>query len=120
MTVKAARGAKAKADRLFSQLIRLRGKCERCGRTDGPFDTAHVIGRRFSATRSWETNAWCLCRTCHWTVDNYADEKMSLVARTIGMDAYAGLRDRAESIKGQRFDWPAEVERLQALLKAAA
>ncbi len=119
MTVASAKGAKAKADRLFSRLIRSRGRCERCNESPGPYDTAHIIGRRFSWTRTDERNAWCLCKKCHWTVDNYSVEHVDLVRRTLGLEVYAELRAKSEQV-GAKFDWPAEVERLTALLKDAA
>ena len=116
MTVSKAKGAKAKADKLFSQLVRSRGVCERCGERSDVV-TAHILGRRFSATRTDERNAWALDPTCHYVVDNWPDEKMRLVEETIGLEVYAELRAKAESTV-RRFDWPAEVERLKGLLAA--
>jgi len=116
MTVSRAKGAKARADRLFSQLVRSRGLCERCGVRDDVV-TAHIIGRRFSKTRTDERNAWALDPTCHYVVDNFPDEKMGLVEDTIGMGVYDELRAKAESIS-TKMDWDAEVVRLSALHKA--
>lgn len=116
MTVSKARGAKARADKLFSQLIRSRGVCERCAASNNVV-TAHIIGRRFSWVRTDERNAWALCPTCHYTVDNFADEKVALVRRTIGEATYLSLRQKSEQT-GATFDWPAEVERLKARLEA--
>lgn len=116
MTVSRAKGAKAKADKLFSQLIRSRGACQVCG--DPNVVTAHIIGRRFSWTRTDEMNAWALCPSHHYEVDNYADAKMALVRKTIGEATYYALRAKSQQV-GSQFDWPAEVERLQGLLKEA-
>lgn len=49
----------------MSKLITSKGKCERCGKIDGEFDNAHVIGRRNLALRWDILNLLCLCRGCH-------------------------------------------------------
>lgn len=117
MTVKASRGAKGRADRLFSQLVRARGDCERCGNPAS--QTAHIIGRRFAKVRTDERNAWALCGSCHFLVDNFVEEKHALIARTIGWNVYSELRVKAEATK-VKVDWDAECVRLKALLEVAA
>jgi hypothetical protein len=115
VSVAQRKGAPGKADFLFSRIIRSRGFCQYPGcDSTGPYDTAHVIGRGYSATRCMEDNSWCLCRTHHALVDNWPDEKLSLVAQTIGMVRYLELRDIAKAgpPPPQRLFWPGEVERL--------
>ena len=58
------KGAKAKADRLFSLIIRARGHCESCGSTSN-LQCAHIVSRRYSHTRCDQRNAFCLCAKCH-------------------------------------------------------
>ena len=106
-------------DRLFSQLVRSRGVCQYPGCERHDVVCAHIIGRRFAKVRTNELNAWALCPTHHYAVDNWPEEKMWLVARTIGLDAYAELRAQAESI-ATRFDWKSERERLKALNPAVS
>ena len=55
---------KRKADKLFSELILLKGKCERCGirRT---LQVHHIIGRRNLNLRFDPKNAVCICSGCH-------------------------------------------------------
>jgi hypothetical protein len=99
---------------LFSRLVRSRGACERCRRTSGPFDTAHIVRRRYSATRCVEDNAWCLCRPCHQQVDGWPGDFMALVRRTIGEDRYRELCQSAQAgirLSSKLF-WRGEVERL--------
>lgn len=79
--------------------------------------TAHIIGRRFSKTRTDERNAWALDGTCHYLVDNFPDVKMALVRKTIGLHAYDELRVKAEDTT-TKMDWDAEVARLTELRKA--
>ncbi len=115
MSVARRNGAPGKADMLFSRIIRSRGGCEYPGCPSvGPFDTAHIIGRVYSATRCVEDNAWCMCRTHHQLVDQWPDEKLILVARTIGTSRYTELKETAQAgpPPPKRLFWPAEVERL--------
>lgn len=60
------------ADRLFSELIRYRDgwACGACGSPYRP-QCAHIVSRRYHATRFDRDNAVCLCAACHtrWTWD---------------------------------------------------
>lgn len=58
------KGAKAKADKYFSLIVRSRGACESCGGTAN-LQTAHIISRRYSHTRCDERNAFCMDTKCH-------------------------------------------------------
>lgn len=117
MTVARRKGAPGKADRLFSLIVRSRGRCEWPGcASQGPYDTAHVIGRSFSGTRCEEDNAWCLCRSHHAEVDQWPHKKMWLVRQTIGEPRYFELTRLAEEYRSRpttaaRF-WTDEAERL--------
>jgi hypothetical protein len=115
-------GAVAKGDRgfcdvLFSRIVRFRGGCQRCGRAGT--DTAHIIGRRYSATRCEEDNAWCLCRSCHALTGEWPLHFIALVVKTIGMDRYGELRRQAEAgIKGSSaVFWREKRAQLQARCK---
>lgn len=118
MSVKQRKGAAGRADRLWSQIIRSRGICERCGTVDS-FQAAHIIPRRYAKTRTVLDNGWCLCGTCHFEVDNFADEKMALVERTIGSERYWELRELAQDTRG-KVDWPREARRLKAIADGLA
>src|SRR3990167_3235983 len=52
------------ADKLFSQLIRSRGKCQRCF-SDKNLQCAHVVSRVNKHLRWNEDNALSLCLRCH-------------------------------------------------------
>jgi 5-methylcytosine-specific restriction protein A len=66
-----ARKAKLKdADRLFSEYIRTRDNwtCQCCGRTrenGAAIQCAHIVSRRYRATRWSRSNAIALCSKCH-------------------------------------------------------
>lgn len=112
MSVARRTGDPGKADMLFSRLVRSRGACERCGKQGT--DTAHIVRRRYSATRCVEDNAWCLCRPCHVKVDGWPHEFMWLVERTIGVPRYQELVRQANDgpALSSRLFWRGEVERL--------
>ena len=119
MTVATRKGDAGLADILFSRIVRSRGFCEYPGcKSQGPYVTAHVIGRGASGVRCVEDNAWCMCATHHALVDNWHDEKAMLVAQTIGDDRYRELRAIAEGYKRlpvtSKLWWADEVERLKA------
>jgi hypothetical protein len=117
MTTARRKGDPGKADMLFSRIVRSRGRCEYPGcASQGPYDTAHLIGRRYSATRCMEDNAVCACRSHHQLIDGWWDEKERVVDATIGQERYAELRAVAEAgipLSSALF-WAGEVERLTA------
>lgn len=123
MTVSQMKGAKGKADRLFSLIVRARagGRCARCLEVKSNVVCAHIIRRNHNWTRTEFDNAAPLCGQCHYMVDNYPDVMMGLVRATIGLDRYLELV--VQSQKREKFDWTAEAARLDAIwkqMKAAA
>lgn len=108
------KGAKGLATKLHSLIVRSRGACQKCGEsTYSKLQCAHIITRTFSAIRTDERNAWCLCARCHFRVDTHADEKMALVDETIGREEFDRLK--AKTHPPTKMDWEAEVERLTAV-----
>lgn len=117
MTVSRRKGNPGKADMLFSRIVRSRGRCEYPGcMSQGPYDTAHLIGRRYSATRCQEDNAIAACRTHHQLIDGWWDEKRKVVHATIGEDRYDELKRMAEQglQTTSTLFWADEVFRLTA------
>ena len=56
---------KRQLDPLMSKLVREKGYCERCKRTTGVLNDAHIIGR-INLTLRWDIfNHLCLCYQCH-------------------------------------------------------
>jgi hypothetical protein len=109
-------GLKGKATKLHSLVVRARGVCERCGERDySKLQCAHIVPRRYNATRVDPLASWCLCAGCHMDTTAWASEHMDLVERTIGMDAYWDLRRRAhEGVKANDAYWRGWIERLEA------
>lgn len=70
MARRTPRSVKRSCDKLFSELIRSRGRCERCG-SKNYLQCAHIYSRKFGSVRFDEENALCLCAKCHrWGHDN--------------------------------------------------
>ena len=117
MTLAKAKGARGRADRAFSKLVRSRGSCERCGGTQN-LQTSHVRSRRYSATRTDLANAQCLCATCHQFFTHHPVEFTEWIYASIGYGEYERLR--AKSLAGGKFGkafWEAEARRLEGLVK---
>lgn len=113
MPLTAAKGAKKKADDLFSKIIRSRGYCEGCGSTKN-LQTAHIISRRYSATRTNLDNAFCACAACHRYWTDHPVEFAVFVQAALGDSRYQALYMTSQS--RVKVDWDAEVERLKPLL----
>ena len=112
--MKKAKGYRGKADVLFSKIIRSQGFCERCGKNYN-LQTSHIISRRYSATRTLEDNAQCLCAGCHMYFTHWPKEFSRWITETIGVEKYEELKAKAEAVT--KVDWKAEHERLKAKWK---
>lgn len=118
MTVAYGRGAKGKATRLHSLIVRARGRCERCGDTrPDTLQCAHIVKRVFAHTRTDEANAFCLCASCHRHLENEPFEFVAFVVSRIGEAEYERLRTKAREGVNRKFDWNAEAARLEAVWK---
>lgn len=112
------KGAKGKADKLFSLIIRSAGRCAACGDNDyRKLQCAHIVSRRYSVTRTDEDNAVALCWGCHrrFTDDPFA--WVTWVYGYMGEEAYEALRVKARDGVGTKVDWSAEADRLAAIWK---
>ena len=108
---------KKECDRLFSLIVRAPRKCERCGKTDARFECAHIIGRRYTATRCMVENAWCLCSADHRFLTENPHEHVAFAVQTRGEDGYRELQRIAyEGVGSGKVDW----HELRKTLKARA
>lgn len=117
-----AAALKKKATALHSQYVRARAgyRCERCRRAYGQMQCAHIVSRRYAATRTAELNAWCLCAACHRYLTENPFEHVQFAHQTIGEGVYAALRATAYDGTGQVMKadfWAREVARLTELLE---
>lgn len=116
------KGLKGKATRLHSIVVRARGACERCGERDySKLQAAHIVPRRYSATRCDPLNSWALCAGCHLRTTEWASEHMALIEQTIGLDVYELLRQRAEAgVKANDAFWQGWIDTLTTMQRGAA
>ena len=121
MTVARAKGDKGACDRLASQLVRMRGRCQYPGCTDPHknLQAAHIIGRSWNGTRARLDNLLCLCASHHFLIDAFPDEKLWITETVYGEGHYDELREAARLGVNVKVDWRAERERLTGLLEAA-
>lgn len=109
--------AKDRATKLHSELVRARGACECCGRTEN-LQAAHIISRRYARTRTRLDNAFCLCAKCHMHFTEWPVSFGRFVTSQIGRAKYDELREYA--LSGTKVDWVAELGRLQAIAHESA
>jgi hypothetical protein len=82
-----------KLDKVFSEVVRGKGKCERCGNTD-TLQTSHIYSRSYQCVRWDELNAHCLCAGCHWWWHKNPLEAKDFVLQTHGEEGVKELRKR--------------------------
>jgi hypothetical protein len=134
VSVNYGKGAKKKAVKLHSLLVRTRAdfKCEKCGIERGAMRTnpktkkvtkvaiqcAHIISRRYNATLTDERNAFSLCGSCHF---GFGLDPLGFAQFTIGkhgtVEIYQALRKKVDD--EYKPDWDVEIERLQEMLDVA-
>lgn len=114
MPVRRYKGDKAKADKLFSEIIRSLGRCEAEG--DGracsaQLQTAHIITRKRSATRTDLRNAFCLCFAHHRYFTDYPREFSKFITNTWAQAYYDESFSR--SLIPTKLAWGDRVEFLK-------
>ena len=112
MPVKRFKGAKAKADTLFSQIIRSIGECENCYKIEH-LQCAHIISRRYSNPRTDLRNAFCLCAGCHRRYTDHPREFSRFITRTWAQEYYDHIYRKSQEVG--KIDWDDEVFRLKQI-----
>ena len=104
---------KAKCDKLWSEIVRSRGRCERCGGTSN-LQAAHIESRRFVSTRHDLDNGICLCAGCHHRAHNRPTEFTLWLVDYKGREFLEELHSRNEPTYG-KFDYEVTYEKLRKL-----
>jgi 5-methylcytosine-specific restriction endonuclease McrA len=111
------KAAKNRADRLFKQLVRQRGECERCGATadQAQLQTSHIVTRARSNTRVDPDNAFLFCATCHrwWHQFPISAARFAITHR--GEATLNRLEEAA--LQPAEVDWNEQVAVLEAMLE---
>jgi hypothetical protein len=103
-----------KADSLFSEVIRKRGSCERCGSKDY-LACHHIISRSYHKVRYNLTNGSLLCRGCHFFVTNHPLEAEEFYTDKLGKETMKSLRIHALQYD-KKLDYEEICERLKGEL----
>lgn len=129
MAVSYGKGAKKKAIKLHSEVVRARADyvCQRCGlkrgdvrdnakKTKVAIQCAHIVSRTYVATVTDERNGFSLCGACHYFLDKWPVEMTRFIIDNHGsLDAYNDLKSKVDS--GHVPNWDEEIERLKGLLE---
>jgi hypothetical protein len=117
--------ARDKADALFSLIIRAEGQCRACGyrcpcldapvrhSADCRLQCAHIVSRRYAATRCDVTNAIPLCSADHHRFTLNPDAWRAWVDEHVGADRWHLLYERANTTT--KTDWPAVLAELTVI-----
>lgn len=120
MPVKRYKGAKAKADKLFSEIIRSVGYCEAEGFDDikcsNQLQTMHIITRKRSATRTDLRNALCGCFAHHRYFTDYPRQFSRFITQSPAQPYYDAIYQK--SIVPTKVDWDERVEFLEDIKEA--
>lgn len=113
MSVSYGSGKKGKATKLHAAIIRAIGACEHCG-GDNVLQCAHIISRRYTATRTDLRNAFCLCAACHRYFTDHPVAFGRFVDKRIGRKLYDKLNKLAHAgAKGNDEFWEDRILFLQ-------
>ena len=95
-------------DKLVSEIVRARGKCERCySKETDKFQCCHIYSRTYRSVR-WDTlNLLCLCASCHFWSHKNPILFTEFVREYLGLDNYTLLKERALPTKSWKV-WELE------------
>lgn len=110
MPVKRNKGAKGKADRLFSLAVRSIGYCEAEGWDDikcsSQLQAMHIISRKYNATRCDFRNAFCGCAAHHRYFTDHPRQFSRFITSTWAQKYYDKMWERSrDSSLGKQVDW---------------
>jgi hypothetical protein len=112
--LKTYKGLKAKADKLFSEVIRSVGYCESCDGTHY-LQTAHIISRRYNTTRTDTRNAYCLCAKCHRFYTDHPRQFSRFISTTWAAETYDELFEFSQNKAVKKVDWQQRVDFLTSI-----
>lgn len=110
MAVKGYKGLKGKADRIFSEVIRSTGYCEakdiddvKCSKQ---LQTAHIISRKYNATRCDVRNAFALCAAHHRYFTDHPRQFSRFITLSWAQQYYDEIYQKSRTPElGKHMDW---------------
>ena len=122
MGVKRYKGAKAKADTLFSKAIRSVGRCEAEGWDDvkcsAQLQCMHIISRKFNATRCDFRNAFSGCAAHHRYFTDHPRQFSRFITSTWAQEYYDQMYQRSrDSSIGKAVDWDERIALAEDVLE---
>lgn len=116
MAIKSYKGLKGKATILHSQVVRMYGACEHCGKSNGvQLQCAHINSRRYNSTRCLLINAYCLCAACHRYFTDHPREFSRFITGTWHQGMYDQVFELARSSKSLKTDWQVTLDFLKEM-----
>ncbi len=85
-------------DKLFSVIIRGKGKCEKCGRTNS-LVPAHIFSRKNLSVRWDKDNVFCFCIDCHSWAHRNPNLFTEFAKGKLGNEKYEELKRKSVEIK---------------------
>ena len=82
-----------KLDKIVSEIVRAKGKCQNCGGTNS-LQAAHIFSRTYNNTRWDLDNVLCLCASCHF----YFHKNPLEFSHWVGEDKYQLLKEARNQI----------------------
>lgn len=86
-----------KLDKLCSEIIRKRGKCQKCYGTNA-LQTSHLFSRTYNNTRWDLCNLLCLCASCHFWSHKNPLLFTEWVKKYLGKEKYEALKEKHNQI----------------------
>jgi len=106
-----------KLDKLVSEIVRLRAKCERCGSRNS-LQCCHIFSRKYNNTRWDLDNLLCLCAKDHFLFHAEPIYFGEWVKLHLGEEKYELLKEKHNQITRYTIDdLQTKYEVLQDLLK---
>jgi len=92
-----------KLDRLCSEIVRKRGKCERCSNKYA-LQCCHIFSRTYNNTRWDLENLLCLCAGCHFWSHKNPILFTEFVRKKLGLEKYELLKEKHNQITKYTID----------------
>ena len=102
-----------KLDVITSEIVRSRGFCQRCGKTNDTLQCCHIYSRTYRGTRWLLDNCLCMCASCHFYTHKNPLEFAQFVNNYLGYEKVRKLTETKEKLTQYKLS---DLEELYQLL----